>query len=180
LTTAAVIGRVEKSAPIRRLETKGEKMESSANETAPRDKIAAAMAELGLTIESQFVPFSQSRNKDSKWKSLNWRYPASRFRDMAADFEIESGREALSSFGSDFRPGAPILPDSVDVMWSLSRDADVLDSGGFEDWAAEYGYDSDSRSAESTYRACLEIALKLRGAIGEAGIEKLREAGEDF
>jgi hypothetical protein len=30
------------------------------------------MIQTGLTVESVFIPFSQSRNKDSKHKSLNW------------------------------------------------------------------------------------------------------------
>ena len=30
------------------------------------------------------------------------------------------------------------------------------------------------------YRACLDIALKLRAAIGEDGLAKLREAAQDY
>jgi hypothetical protein len=29
--------------------------------------------EMGITIESKFIPFSQSRNKNDKWESLNWK-----------------------------------------------------------------------------------------------------------
>jgi hypothetical protein len=44
------------------------------NETKT-EALADAVAALGLTVESVFVPFSQSRNaKDAKpWRSLNWR-----------------------------------------------------------------------------------------------------------
>lgn len=74
----------------------------------------------------------------------------------------------------------PLLPELTDVIASLVMDAGVLDAGSFEEWASEYGYDTDSRSAEKTYRACLEIALKLRNGIGEAGLAKLREACQDY
>lgn len=35
-------------------------------------QIATAIAALGLTVESKFVPFSQSRHKDEKRPCLNW------------------------------------------------------------------------------------------------------------
>lgn len=71
---------------------------------------------------------------------------------------------------------SPLLPEPADVMASLVLDCSVLDAGGFEDWAAEYGYDTDSRKAEAIYLQCLEIALKLRAAVGEEGLSQLREA----
>lgn len=71
-------------------------------------------------------------------------------------------------------------PDPVDVLWSLSTDYSVIDAGGFEAWASDYGYDTDSRKAEATYRACLDIALALRGAFGDAAMAALQEAGQDY
>lgn len=188
-------------------------METEAAEISPREKIAAAMAALGLSVSAEFVPFSQSRNKDSDHRSFNWRVtlsrdiggpilttdygagiahaPAYKLLKMGAsfgrttleqrdaiEFETEKGRAWRRSYLGI--GGPPILPEPESVVWSLVQDASVLDSGGFEEWASELGYDTDSRSAESTYRACLELALKLRGAIGDAGIEALRTAGEDF
>lgn len=78
------------------------------------------------------------------------------------------------------RKGKAINPDAASVIASLVLDASVLDAGGFEDWANECGYDTDSRAAEAIYRACLEIALKLRAAIGDAGLETLRAAAQDY
>jgi hypothetical protein len=75
---------------------------------------------------------------------------------------------------------APIVPDPVDVIWSLTRDADVIDYPTFEQWARDMGYDEDSRKAEKIYRDCLEIALKLRAGIGEQALSELREAGQDY
>lgn len=74
----------------------------------------------------------------------------------------------------------PPQPDPVDVLYSLVMDSDVLNYGTFEYWASEFGYDADSRSAESTYRACLETALKMRAAIGDAGMETMKTAFEDY
>jgi hypothetical protein len=63
-------------------------------------------------------------------------------------------------------------------MQSLVRDADALHSAGFDDWAADYGYDTDSRKAESIYRACLEIGQKLRAGLGQALLDELRLAAQ--
>jgi hypothetical protein len=106
-----------------------------------------------------------------------------RFRADAIAWEIENGFAARVSFGGGFIAAdrkKPLMPSIEDVLSSLVLDSSVLDSAGFEDWASDLGYDPDSRTAETIYRACLETALKLRAAIGEAGIEALRIAGEDY
>lgn len=177
--------------------------------------LAATIARLGLIVESEFVPFSKSRNAAEKHRSLNWRVTLKREgRDiLTTDYSAgiahcpaykasvrEAGgpncilrheaieRETETGVATTFAPsgiammqrGAPILPDATDVIYSLVRDSDVLDFATFEQWAEEFGYDTDSRSAESTYRACLEIALKLRAGIGEADLSALREAASEY
>lgn len=203
-------------------------------------EIAATLETLGLTVESRFIPFSQSRNKDDERKTLNWsvtvkrngrdilttdysagaahcpgyaakkapsafvprmyrrsdgttRYASEResmeqYREAVCAAECESGmpmeidpfsRGSDNTFKRKHKAPA-ILPDPVDVLYSLAMDSSVLDAGGFENWAGEYGYDTDSRKAESIYRACLDIALKLRAALGDTGMETLRNAFEDY
>lgn len=198
-------------------------------EMTPKERIADVMQRHGLTITSEFVPFSKSRNaqprEDGKvWRSLNWRvtlhkaraassapgtfaimttdysagegncpaYKASVkalgnrdsiMRREAIDWEIEHGKACVCADGGRPYPaaGAPTLkPDACDVIYSLVRDADVLDCGTFEEWASDLGYDTDSRKAEATYRACLEIALKLRNGLGESVLAELREAAQDY
>lgn len=223
--------------------------------TDHKTKPAAALAALGLTVESVFVPFSQSRNKAEKSPSLNWRVTVKRngrdvlttdysagmghcpgykvsappagyrapdrrrmdgtpYPGTSSSYRKATAAEALSDYrkdicaaecesglameynwqhgAEDFKPRRerapgdtssktiPMLPDPVKVLYSLTMDSSVLDAGGFENWAAEYGYDTDSRNAESIYRECLDIALKLRGAIGDAGLSALQEAFEDY
>lgn len=107
----------------------------------------------------------------------------SMLRAAALEIEMEQGRRAEPSVlgAGGFRAGKPLPPPDLSaVLYSLVSDASVLDEGGFEQWAASLGYDSDSRAAEAIYRACLEIGLKLRAAIGDAGITALRDAMEDY
>jgi len=182
-------------------------------ELTPKERIEAAIKDLGLTLEYQFVPFSQSRSKNQKHKNLNWivtlrrgngslstEYSAgcgycpaylrkqkglsSYETTLVAEKELETGFECtyLPSTGNVwFRtPRRPILPSDADVISSLVLDASVLDWSSFEGWAGDFGYETDSRSAEATYKACLEIALKLRAMVGDTGLRVLQEACQDY
>ena len=78
---------------------------------------------------------------------------------------------------SRFKTGKVSPPKLVDVLYSLVMDASALEYASFEDWASEYGYDADSRSAERTYQDCLKIALKLQQMVD---LPSARIAFEDF
>lgn len=144
------------------------------------------------------------------WKSLNWKvglFKGSRAIIATTDYaageancpsykltakcpgdkrllvawECEHGKEAHLLGSVDYISGKkPIVPQDCDVLYSLVSDSDVLDCSTFEEWANNLGYDSDSRKAERTYRACLEIALKLRKGLGEAVLAELREACQEY
>lgn len=100
-------------------------------------------------------------------------------RFEALKYEAENGRRAPRVH---LMIGGRALdaPSAADVLYALTSDASVLDSATFEDWAGDLGFDPDSRLAEKIYRACLEIALKMRAAIGDSGLEQLREAFQDY
>lgn len=54
-------------------------------------------------------------------------------------------------------------PTASEVLDCLASDASSYDNTqDFEDWAGDYGYDTDSRKAEHTYRAIAEQAKALR------------------
>jgi hypothetical protein len=71
-------------------------------------------------------------------------------------------------------------PDATDVLYSLVLDSEVIDCESFEDWADNFGYDHDSRSAEKIYRSCLETALKMRSLFGEDRLRELRVLFENY
>lgn len=171
-------------------------------------ELEQVVTDLGLTIRADFVPYSQSRNfhKDAALsaRSLNWHvtleckgqwilttdysagighcpaYKASvrelgnansLMRAEAIEAQIERGKYGLSK---------KILPDTLDVLYSLVQDASVLDHPSFESWASEYGYDPDSRKAESIYKDCMTIALALRNKLGEDVFRVLQHAIEEY
>jgi hypothetical protein len=107
-------------------------------------------------------------------------------RDLMVRWECENGRKATGVrwtshaqvYGST--AGPHLQPKAHDVVHSLVSDGDAIDSSGFEDWASNFGYDLDSRKAEQIYRACLDIGLKLRAALGDEGWRELQEACQDY
>jgi len=64
-------------------------------------------------------------------------------------------------------------PDPIEILWAVARDGDALDQT-FEDWASDFGYDTDSRKAEKIYRACQDNALRLKKILSTDKIETLR------
>ena len=73
-----------------------------------------------------------------------------------------------------------VPPAPADLLYCLCMECDVMDSGGFEEWARDYGYDQDSRKAEKIYNLCIEQSLKLRSVLGEKRINELRELIQDM
>lgn len=180
-------------------------------ETTPKEQIEAWAERHGVTMDAKFIPFSQSRNKEEKSPSLNWRitlrkvfshsdtpaaflttdysagcghckaYQASiaelgHKNSMLRDGHLRNECETGTPYGG----GKPHMPSFADVLYSLSMDYSVIDAGGFEEWASEYGYETDSRKAEAIYRACLDIALKLRATLGDAAMAELSDACQDY
>lgn len=182
------------------------------NETA-----IEAVKELGLSVRSEFVPFSKSRNRDNKRDfSLNWRVTLAKdgrdilttdysvgeghcpaykaptrrlgernsiMRRQAIQWECEHGSACSFIDGASpmHSPGAKAIePDPLDVIYSLVTESAVIDYPTYEEWAHDFSYDPDSRKGEAIYRACLEIALRLRSGIGEPALAKLREAFQDY
>ena len=65
-------------------------------------------------------------------------------------------------------------PTLADVLDCLASDASGVDNArSFEDWASEYGYDTDSRKAERTYHICEKQAQDLKALLGRDAYNQL-------
>ena len=59
-------------------------------------------------------------------------------------------------------------PTAADVLSCLLSDATSFENAGsFEEWAREYGFDTDSRKAERIYRELENLAPKVRRLLGD-------------
>lgn len=70
-----------------------------------------------------------------------------------------------------------LQPDGWEVLACCARDGvDALfDNGSFEDWASNYGYDPDSRSAERIFNQTRECGLKVLRLVDKKDMEQLRD-----
>jgi hypothetical protein len=159
------------------------------------NQLRAILTELQMSIDSTFIPWSLSRNAKENHRSLNWRvdvlksgkkiltvdYSAGtafcpgyvvgasrRERQSIIDYETEHGISTVDS--------TKIKPCIFDVIYSLVSELDTLDFASFEEWAENYGYDPDSRRAEAIYKTCLDNSLRLRAALGDHNLNRLRDA----
>lgn len=66
-------------------------------------------------------------------------------------------------------------PTLAEVLGCLASDAaGFANAQSFEDWCSEYGYDTDSRKAERTFKIVKREAAKLRKLLGsDAAYETL-------
>lgn len=176
-------------------------------------KIDALLAELGITMTAEFVPYSRRKNQDDghdgkPWECITHRchvtrgkvtlwhdefrqgighlpepYSNGQRRTLDRDTAIKNLIEFGKTDGKGYPqcPRAQVEPPALrDVVYSIVIDSDVIDYPTFEEWAPSLGYDPDSRSAEKIYRKCLETALTLRSALGDAALSRLREAFQDY
>lgn len=73
------------------------------------------------------------------------------------------------------------MPTLEDVLSCLLMDASGYDnSRNFEDWASEYGYDTDSRTAERTYQTVAEQSKALRHLLGNDRYNEYLNAENDY
>lgn len=164
--------------------------------------------ENNLTIESEFVPWSKSRNAKENPRlsdySLNWKATLISHRNiLTTDFsagiaycpsytggkskdefeliiaECETGFAHKLRNGFLYRTKKPILPSAIDFLCCLIHD-DVLNYSSFEEWASFFGYHTDSRKSEKIYNDCVKRALKLRNGLGEEKLNKLRILFQDY
>lgn len=110
-----------------------------------------------------------------------------RTNNLRADVKYGADEKAHARMGRDMTPWTVTLkmkgrqmtvpyftgsaitsdPTAVDVLDCLLSDATGYDNArGFEDWASEYGYDTDSRKAEDTYKVVEAQSKKLRTFLG--------------
>jgi hypothetical protein len=74
-----------------------------------------------------------------------------------------------------------VAPDLNDVVASLICDGSAhFDSHAFETWCDDFGYDTDSRKAEATFRTCDETGRKLARALTADELAGLREWASNF
>ena len=102
-----------------------------------------------------------------KWRSDKWE--VSLYRDDAEimiEFHLGEGNDGRG-------------PEPADVIYALLSDS-YAGSLSFEEFCAEYGYETDSRRAYATWEDCGRNARKLRVLFSEEEIRQLEVEFADY
>lgn len=100
-------------------------------------------------------------------------------RQFRKDIETQWKVARTAKLAHDSKCGTD--PDVDQVLWCLISDAvgPYWHRESFEDWASNYGYDTDSRRAEATYNACRSEGESLAVLLGNRTREAFEDVEED-
>lgn len=132
-----------------------------------------------LTTDYQAGHGHIPRRKAAQWPD---RWSMDNFKALQRICETGRSNISLIPRGSNlFKTWKGVIqPKALGVIHSLVMDADAVGYAGFEDWAENCGFDTDSRKAETIYNQCLDHALKLRNALGNDDFERLQAAASEY
>ena len=70
------------------------------------------------------------------------------------------------SMGRGHHGKEPVCANVLDCL--ASESARIDNSNKFDDWCADFGYDTDSRKAERAFKSCQHQALRLKTFLGSS------------
>lgn len=153
-------------------------------ETAVDEFIKAANVSFSVAIVGA--------TKRDDWECDEWRVTVTAARiEFATEYFTGTGhRETVrSSIASGLANGKfvkgrwegfrPVAPSAASVFYSLLRDGEAINES-FSDWCDNYGYDTDSRKALSTYEACCESGRKLCKVFNHEQRQQLVDLLQDY
>lgn len=115
-----------------------------------------------ITAQAAAADTNPNMDQDNKDRMDHWRVVLQRpGKRMTVYFSMGSGHHGKQ-------------PEAGDVLDCLASDASSVENAqSFEDWAGDYGYDTDSRKAHKTYTVCKRKAERLRKFLGEESYKAL-------
>jgi len=142
----------------------------------PMDQWSITLADKNLSEQFDYFTGLGHRAEPTEYDKMTARHSFSgvTLKDIAQ--RTTYGRRYLAHLETLRKPKAPHM---ADVMHSLIMDSSAAGQS-FSSWCDDFGYDKDSRKAESIYRACQENGDKLHRLFGRAGMAALAEALRDY
>lgn len=137
-------------------------------ETTELKTLSEFCEENGITIKNTRIP---SRT-DSLMSDLPNHYVSTLIRHC----NDSDGRQEKRELSIQFSQGSahkkqPAVEDVLNCCAADSAGYENVDC--FEDWAAEYGYDTDSRKAENIYKTVATESAKLKNFLGQELYDEL-------
>jgi|SRR5690625_1891125 len=125
-------------------------------------------------LENMGVSFSAMKIAERPDDVGEWASDASHYHVM-----FRRGKNELESY---FSMGSAHIgaPQMAAVFHCLLMDSDGIEYNDFESWAADYGFDTDSRKAERVFNACQKTLLDLKRLFTASELEELRELFHNY
>ena len=136
------------------------------DDTMPDDDREFVLEQMGVVMTY--------KRTDTRPDADSWDRNASHYRVSVR--RCANRMSTAYSMGAAYTTG----PELVDVMDSLLRDSEGVEGADFETWAGDYGYDTDSRRAERTFKACKRQAVSLGRLFSRSNLSDLRELFADY
>ncbi len=128
----------------------------------------------GIYVESVAVPENPS---NTEWKADHWLVAfKTNKKPVLHNFRVyySKGIGLRKKGKNKFFPDTPVKPTIEEVLECLQGDFQGLENSGlFEDWADEYGYNKDSRKAEKTYETVKRQAYEFKQFVGHSAYREL-------
>lgn len=138
--------------------------------------IDAILQKHGISYAVTYCGEATEGDNGKKWKHDAWRVTFGSWGNVfSTDYKTGNGLRKMNQRGEM----KPQFPKAAGVLYSLLMDGEALDQSFF-DWCACFGYDEDSRKAESIYFACCENGKNVRKTFPRDAIKEMREALQDY
>ena len=135
-------------------------------------KLADFITTHGLTMTAQRIKERPDKAKPKDPKEAQWEWEASHWLLTISKGGNGTGKgpetgtlTTYYSMGSAHKG----KPDLAGVLDNLASDAAGWENARtFEEWAGEYGYDTDSLAAEKIFNACGTLVEQLKELLGDS------------
>lgn len=149
--------------------------------TSTKEKIVAILEAAGVSYSAQYIgitsnPFGETSKKPvfmDKWEITLIS------ADQVFKLDFFTGMGLRKKPSKKWMEPKPVAPAAADVLYSVVLDAQACEVS-FEDWADDFGYDTDSRSALETYLECQKNGNQYRRLIGQKEREQIAEILSDY
>jgi hypothetical protein len=155
-------------------------------EETPRTSLDQFIAKHGILFEAHRVATRPDGLMESDPKNPT-RHFRCRIKVRPLETNLGLTYRDTRSFGLYFSQGSthttePTLAEVLDCLasdasgYEQAKDvarANIHEDVTFDNWASEYGYDTDSRKAEKTFRTVKRQAEQLKRTLGEAAYKEL-------
>lgn len=141
----------------------------------PHDKFSVVLTPTGKSPHL----FEFSTGTGHRVQLKNFKLPAKTVFNGNKHKELTGWNKAFVPDSSNWPQYRVVKPTAASVLYSILLDGSAIDMS-FHDWCCDYGYDTDSISARSTYDACCTTGLQLRSLFTSEVRTVLSELLQDY